>query len=204
MGENAQRIELYTYQDYCRWPEDERWELIHGQAYLMSPAPSLSHQTISGDLVRQIANYLLDKPCRVFHAPFDVRLPQGGETDEQITTVVQPDIVMVCDERKLDKRGCRGAPDWIIEILSPATAARDQIQKLALYEQQGVKEYWIVHPGDRIVTVYRQEASGSYGRGRIAELQGELPVGVLPGLRIDWEMVVRKLPARVLDGDSGE
>jgi Uma2 family endonuclease len=118
--------------------------------------------------------------------------------------VVQPDIVMVCDERKLDKRGCRGAPDWIIEILSPATAARDQIQKLALYEQQGVKEYWIVHPGDRIVTVYRQEASGSYGRGRIAELQGELPVGVLPGLRIDWEMVVRKLPARVLDGDSGE
>lgn len=162
MTSQAQQATRYTYQDYLHWPDEQRWELLYGQAYLMSPAPSLTHQTISGELFRQISNHLLDKSCRVFHAPFDVRLPQADEAEEEITTVVQPDILVVCNDHKLDEKGCRGAPDWIIEILSPATAARDQIDKLALYEPHGVAEYWIVHPVDRIVTVYRPEATGGY------------------------------------------
>ena len=93
------------------------------------------------------------KIARYLSAPFDVRLPEGDEADDEIITVVQPDISVICDPAKLDNRGCRGAPDFIIEILSPATAGKDQIQKVALYEKHGVKEYWLVHPGDRLITV---------------------------------------------------
>ena len=101
----------YTYRDYLGWPDAERWELIRGEPWLMSPAPSPVHQTISTELVTQIALHLRNRPCRVFHAPFDVRLPKGDEADESVDTVVQPDIAIVCDEGKLDEHGCRGAPD---------------------------------------------------------------------------------------------
>ena len=117
--------ETYTYGDYLSWPDEERWELIDGIPHSMSPAPSRVHQEISMELARQIANHLIGKNCRVYAAPFDVRLPKGGEKDEQIETVVQPDLVVVCDESKLDERGCKGPPDLIIEILSPHTAAKD-------------------------------------------------------------------------------
>ena len=101
----------YTYGDYSCWPDSERWELIHGIAYCMSPAPLRIHQKISIELCRQFSNYLVNKPCEVFDAPFDVRLPKADESDEDIETVVQPDILVVCDESKLDERGCRGAPE---------------------------------------------------------------------------------------------
>ena len=143
---------IFTYADYCRWPDDERWELIEGMAYRMV-TPGLVHQAVVGELFLQIANYLRGKPCRPFIAPFDVRLPRGNEADEEVTTVVQPDISVICDPDKLDDRGCRGAPDWVIEVLSPNTAAKDQIQKLAAYEQAGVREVWLVHPTDRVVIV---------------------------------------------------
>lgn len=154
----------FTYADYLTWPEGDRWELIAGQAYAMSPAPSNLHQLIVGELFRLIANYFRGKPCRPFVAPFDVRLPGKGTTDHEIDTVVQPDITLVCDPDKLkDNHGCDGAPDWVIEVLSPGTAVHDQRTKRALFERHGVAEYWLVHPGDRSVTVYRLE-NNAYGK----------------------------------------
>lgn len=147
------RQDRFTYRDYLTWPEEERWKLIDGVAYEMAPAPSRSHQEILLELSRQVATFFLGQPCRVYMAPFDVRLPRSNEADEQIDTVAQPDLAVICDPSKLDERGYRGAPDWIIEVLSPATAAKDQIQKRILYERVDVKEYWTVHPTDKVITV---------------------------------------------------
>ncbi len=175
----------YTYADYLSWPDEPRYELVDGIAYAMAPAPARVHQEIAGEIYRQAANALVGKPSRAFIASLDVRLPKADETDEKTDTVVQPDLLVVCDERKLDERGVRGAPDWIVEILSPATASHDQIVKLAAYERAKVPEYWLVHPSDRIVTVYRLEG-GAYGRPAIHELTGTLAVGNVPGIVIDW------------------
>ena len=183
----------FAYGDYLTWPEEERWELIDGVAYNMTPAPSRAHQEILVDMLRQISTFLLEAACRVYAAPFDVRLPKAGEADADILTVVQPDIAVICDPAKLDERGCRGAPDFIIEIISPATAVKDQIHKVALYERHGVKEYWLVHPTDRLVTIRLLEADGRYGLPRIHEAKGTLPVATLPGLEIDLDAVFRRL-----------
>ncbi len=177
----------FTYADYCGWPGDERWELIDGEAYAMA-APGLAHQTVVGELFRQIANHLVGKPCRPFVAPFDVRLPRGDEADTEVTTVVQHDISVICDPTKLDERGCRGTPDWIIEVLSPSTAAKDQIQKLAAYERAGVREVWLVHPTDRVVIVYTLNAAGGYGKPAIHETAGTLAPGLFPDLAIEWDL----------------
>lgn len=182
----------HTYGEYLTWPEETRYELIDGVAYAMVPAPTRQHQEILGEIFRQVANALRDDPCRPYIAPFDVRLPRGDEADEQIDTVVQPDLCVVCDPSRLDERGCRGAPDWIVEVLSPATAAHDQILKRALYERVGVREYWLVHPVDRIVTIYRLEGD-RFVVPDIHELKGQLGVGVLPQLEIDWEAAGRVL-----------
>lgn len=190
-----QSAAIFTYADYCRWPDDERRELIDGAAYAMT-APGLAHQTVVGELFRQIANHLVGKPCRPFVAPFDVRLPRGAEADAEVTTVVQPDISVICDPAKLDERGCRGAPDWMIEVLSPSTAAKDQIQKLAAYERAGVPEVWLVHPTDRVVTVYTSSADGSYGKPVIHETEGGLAPGLFPDLLVGWELVFQDSTAR--------
>ncbi len=178
----------YRYADYCAWPDDQRWELIDGTAYDMSPAPSRRHQEVLGELFVQIKTRLGSSPCRVYVAPFDIRLPAQDEADDEVMSVVQPDIAVICDQRKLDDRGCRGAPDWIIEVLSPTTAAKDQIQKRDLYARHGVAEYWLVHPLDRLVIIYRLEA-GDYGRPEIQETRGETPVDLFPGLAIDWDVI---------------
>ena len=120
--------ERFTYGDYRRWPEEERWELIGGEVYDMCPAPTRIHQDFVVELAIQIGSFLRDKPCRLYIAPFDVRLPEADETDDEVNTVVQPDVVVICDPAKLDDKGCRGAPDWIIEVLSPRTAVKDQIE----------------------------------------------------------------------------
>ena len=154
----------FTYADYLSWPAGERWELIEGQAYAMSPAPSNFHQLIVGELFAKIHGYFRGKPCRPFVAPFDVRLPEAGQSARQAGTVVQPDISLVCDPDKLkDNHGCVGAPDWVIDVLSPGTAVYDQRIKRTLYERHGVAEYWLVHPGDRSVTIYRLE-NKAYGK----------------------------------------
>jgi len=185
----------HTYGEYLAWPEDVRYELIDGEAYLMAPAPSPAHQRLVGELFRQIADALEGGPCEVFVAPFDVRLPRAGEPDERIDTVLQPDLTVVCDPDKIDERGCRGAPDWVIEVLSPATAAHDQTVKLAAFERTGVTECWFVHPADRTVAVYLLEA-GRYGRPAISELEGSLVSRSVPSAVIDWARALRERPTR--------
>jgi Uma2 family endonuclease len=181
----------HTYGEYLGWPEDVRYELIDGHAYAMSPAPSRRHQEISFEIARQIADALEGSGCRVYVAPFDVRLPRADEADERIDTVVQPDISVVCDRAKLDNRGCRGAPEWVIEVLSPGSAGHDQILKRNVYERHGVGEYWLVHPTDRVVTVYRL-VNGAYGKPDIYELTGALACEAAPDVVIDWARVMRE------------
>ena len=187
MGLARRDINRHTYADYIGWSDDARYELIDGIAYAMSPAPTRRHQEVVGEMYRQIANTLKGSPCQPYIAPFDVRLPNANEADSDIDTVVQPDISVICDKSKLDDRGCRGAPDWVIEVLSPTTASHDQIVKRALYERVGVREYWLVHPIDRIVTIYVLE-NGSYGKPAMQELIGTSTSVILPAVTIDWAL----------------
>ncbi len=193
MGLALRKEKHYSYADYLTWPDDARYELIDGEAFLMAPAPLIEHQEVAGEVFRQLANQLDGKPCRPYIAPVDVRLPRNDEADAAIATVVQPDVLVVCDPSKIDRRGVRGAPDWLLEVLSPSTAAHDQIAKRRTYERAGVCEYWLVHPGDRTLTVYVLE-SGQYGRPEIYELKDETPIGVLPGVSIAWDALVERLP----------
>ncbi|WP_374616161.1 Uma2 family endonuclease [Thauera aminoaromatica] len=193
MGLALRTEKHYTYADYLQWPDETRYELIDGEAFLMSPAPLVEHQEVAGEVYYQLRNQLDGQPCRPSIAPVDVRLPRKDEADAAIDTVVQPDILVVCDPRKIDRRGVRGAPDWVLEVLSPSTAAHDQIAKRRTYERAGVREYWLVHPGDRTLTVYLLD-NGQYGRPEIYELKDATPIGVLPGVSIAWDALVARLP----------
>ncbi len=186
MGPLALKLEeRYSYGDYLAWDDGERWELIDGIAYNMSPAPNRRHQGISMELSAQFHSYLRDKPCKAYHAPFDVRLPEGDEADEETSTVVQPDLVVVCDPDKLDDKGCRGAPDLVVEILSPSTSGRDLKLKFNLYERRGVREYWIVDPTGGTVMVFILGDNGGYGRPELYTAEEKAPVGIFPDLVID-------------------
>lgn len=178
----------YTYADYLKWTDSPGEELIDGAIYVREPSPVPLHQEIVVDLCRQVATTLKGKSSRVYIAPFDVRLPKLNEEDDQIDTIVQPDVLVVCDPRKIDKRGLRGAPDWIAEVLSPSTARYNQVTKLSVYERAGVREVWLIHPTDRIVTIYRLEA-GSYGRPTILDLKGQTQIAAVPELTIDWDQM---------------
>ena len=147
----------FTYADYESWDDENRYELIDGIAYMMS-APTVEHQSIIVELSRQLANFLKGKPCKVFITPFDVCLNGLGDEDD---TVVQPDVLVVCDESKLDKKRCNGAPDMVIEILSPSTSKRDLFIKLKKYQNAGVREYWIAAPDAKAVNVHLLE-NGNY------------------------------------------
>ena len=193
MGLALRKEKHYTYADYLTWPDDARYELIDGEAFLMAPAPLIEHQEVAGDVYHQLRNQLDGKPCRPYIAPVDVRLPRADEADAAIDTVVQPDVLVVCDPAKIDRRGVRGAPDWLLEVLSPSTAAHDQIAKRRTYERAGVREYWLVHPGDRTLTVYVLD-NGQYGRPEIYELKDATPIGVLPGVSIAWDALSERLP----------
>ncbi|MCI5168440.1 MAG: Uma2 family endonuclease [Candidatus Electrothrix sp. GM3_4] len=160
----------YSYADYTSWDDQERWELINGEVWAMSPAPSRLHQAISARIFYALFSHFKDKNCEVYAAPFDVRLPDMVEAeDTEIVTVVQPDISVICDRKKLDDRGCIGAPDLVIEILSPSTAAKDLKVKRVLYEQHGVKVYWLLHPTDRIAMLYTLDQDGQYGKAQILD-----------------------------------
>lgn len=178
----------YNYGNYAAWPDEERWELIDGVAYDMTPAPSRVHQEVVVELARQIGNFLQGRHCSVYVAPFDVRLPNSDEADERVETVVQPDIAVICDESKLDDKGCRGAPDFIVEVLSPETAAKDMIQKRDSYERHGVREYWLVHPVDRLLWIYHLE-DDVFGAPEVRTTERKTPSSVLDGLEIDWSLV---------------
>ncbi|MDD2510960.1 MAG: Uma2 family endonuclease [Syntrophomonas sp.] len=179
----------YTYAEYLQWPGNERWEIIDGKPFLMSPAPLTEHQRVLGQLFGQIWMGLQQKPCQVFPAPFDVRLPRGEENDNEIDTVVQPDIVVVCDPAKIDKRGCKGAPDLIIEILSYSTAKKDLNEKFNLYERVGVKEYWVVFPGEAVIEVYQLGKNMKYSKTGTYQDNDQIELGILPELAIDLSLV---------------
>ncbi len=178
-----------TFADVLAWNDSERVELIGGEIFLMAPAPSRAHQEISGEIFRQIANYLEGKRCRVYHAPFDVRLFEREEDrPEDVDTVVEPDLTVVCDLSKLDHYGCRGAPDMVIEILSPSTRRHDRLVKLGLYQRAQVREYWIVDPENKAVQVLTLTNGlllphEDYGREDVAK------VNVLDGCFIELNKV---------------
>ncbi|MGM0517677.1 MAG: Uma2 family endonuclease [Pseudomonadota bacterium] len=193
MGLPLRDEEFHTYGDYRHWGDELRYELIDGVAYAMSPSPTRHHQEVTGEIYRQAANATEGAECRVMIAPLDVRLPRGDEADDRIDTVVQPDVLAVCDPNKLDERGVRGAPDWVVEVLSPSTASHDHIHKRRVYERHGVTELWLVHPTDRLLTIYRL-AGDEYGKPEFVELAGETEVRALPGVRIAWDALVERLP----------
>ena len=185
MKESAEKM---TYRDYLTWPEGERWELISGVAYNMSPAPSPMHQRVLIALSTQLYHLFEGKSCSVYLAPFDVRLPEKNERETDISTVVQPDISIVCDASKIDRKGCKGAPDMVIEILSPATAKKDRRKKFRLYERHQVKAYWIVSPLDEIIEVFTLK-DGKYGEAEIYTADDRVPVSVFPGAEVDLSRV---------------
>jgi Uma2 family endonuclease len=186
MGPVALKLEeRFTYGDYVTWDDDERWELIDGVPYNMAPAPSVAHQRILGSLHFQLFSFFKDKTCQVFLAPFDVRLAEADESDELVETVVQPDLVIICDKRMLDRAGCRGAPDLVIEILSPSTVQKDLKVKFDRYERAGVREYWIVDPDGKTVQKFTLGTAGRYGRPQVFVDGDMAPVGVFPELVID-------------------
>lgn len=149
----------YTYFDYLKWQFKERVELIRGKIFKMSPAPNVDHQRIISNLSHPIITFFHRKTCSVFYAPFDVRLPIPKADKD--STVVQPDLCIICDENKLDKRGCNDAPDLVVEILSPGNSKHEMDTKFQLYQESGVKEYWMVEPAEKTVFVYTLQ-NGTY------------------------------------------
>lgn len=186
LSQTKQPNEKFTYADYLTWPDDERWEIIYGVAYSMSPSPLVEHQRVSRILSRIIDTHLLGKPCELFSAPFDVRLSENEQqSDNYIETIVQPDIVVVCDPSKIDRRGCNGTPDLVIEILSPSTGGRDLTVKFELYERYGVNEYWIIHPAERTLLVYKLLENNKYGIPDRYKSDDRVPVSLLGDLVVD-------------------
>jgi Uma2 family endonuclease len=174
----------YTYADYLSWEDDIRREICNGIVWLMS-APTRFHAKISGSIVWLLSTFIKKRRkkakgmCEIYDAPFDVRLPKNGETaDNKIYTVVQPDICIVCDPSKLDDKGCIGAPDMVVEIISPSTGRRDLDYKLHLYEEAGVREYWVVYPESKGITVFLLREDGTYDNGIGYQFDVKIPVHI--------------------------
>ena len=179
----------YTYADYLTWLDDKARELINGMIKML-PAPRRKHADVSYSISWYLGAILKKNKCKckVYTAPFDVRFPKNGETAyDKIDTVVQPDICVVCDLSKLDERGCCGAPDMIVEILSPSTGKKDMTEKFVLYEESGVMEYWIVYPDSKAIAVFLLQDDGKYDAGTVYELEGKVPVHVFDDHLIDLD-----------------
>ena len=177
----------YTYADYLTWLDDRRMELINGFIHLMS-APNVIHARITHLISLIIGSFVRNRKgkCHIYHAPFDVRLPLNNETEDgKIYNVVQPDICVVCDLTKLDTRGCCGAPDLIVEVLSPSTFKNDMHYKFGLYETAGVREYWVVNPKAKTVNVFLLQPDGCYDIGTEYDCDQKAPVHIFEGLEID-------------------
>ena len=173
--------QLYTYADYFAWNDDKRYELYNGIVWCMSPAPSIWHQSVLGNVYGDIKYHLKGKKCKVFFAPIDVKLADN--------VVLQPDIIVVCDLQKLnDKRFCNGAPDLVVEALSPATQKKDLHEKYELYEKYGVREYWIVHPLDETLMVFKLVGTKFVLDG-LYSYEDKVKVGIFEDLEIDLRHV---------------
>ncbi|MEN9405977.1 MAG: hypothetical protein RLZ12_261 [Bacillota bacterium] len=217
--------EKFTYKDYLTWSGDERWELIDGIPFNMSPSPSRKHQKIIGKLNRYIDTYLDNKTCEVYIAPFDVLLPSNNTketlpkdkpknaitrdtnekltkdteetltndakealTNEKIVNIVQPDLTIICDKNKLTKNGCTGVPDLVVEVLSPATAKKDRNEKFKLYEQVGIREYWIIDPTHETIEVFLL-VDNAFKQTNIYSKSDTFNVGIFPDLAIDLKKI---------------
>jgi len=178
---------VYSYADYLTWKFKERVELFKGKIVAMSPAPASDHQRVSAKIGTPIFLFLENSPCEVFYAPFDVRL-ESVKKDEKNYTVVQPDISVICDPTKIDKRGCLGAPDLVVEILSPGNTDKEMKYKFELYESSGVKEYWIVQPNEKLVFVYHLE-NGQYVNHRPLILSDTLQSKILSGFELELSKI---------------
>jgi Uma2 family endonuclease len=183
----------YSYADYLQWQDDKRREIIDGVIYDMN-APLRIHQKISMALSVQLYSYFENSMCEVYVAPFDVRLPEKSTNNQDIFDVVQPDISVICDENKLDEKGCVGAPDLVIEVMSPSTASLDNIKKRELYEKVRVKEYWILDPVNRMTIVYQMGKDKLYKKPVWYSDRGVISSNLFPELRIRLENVFPKLP----------
>ena len=175
----------YTYADYLKWQFEERLELFRGKIFKLS-APNTKHQVVSRNILVSLAIFLKQKPCKVFAAPFDVRLPvKNKKKDDEVTTVVQPDISVICDESKLDSRGCCGAPDLVVEILSPGNSKKEIRLKHELYEEAGVKEYWIVYPEEESIAVFLLNESNKYNGAIIYASEENILSKPIPGFSMN-------------------
>ena len=180
--------QTYSYADLLSWEDDTRYELYDGRPVALA-APSDVHQRISMALSAQLYNYLRGKQCQAYAAPFDVRIfEEQGDSPDNVDTVLQPDLMVVCDHSKVDRHGVHGAPDLVIEILSPATARYDRLVKFNLYQRAGVREYWIVDPATRTVSVHTLE-DGAYHAATVYSSDLSVPVGFLDNCNIDLSMV---------------
>ena len=180
----------FTYKDYLSWPAKPRYELIDGAARAMAP-PLISHQQVVFELGRQIGNALEGKPCRGFAGPVGVRLPVHKESDEFIRTVFEPDLVVVCDETKIDAKGIRGAPNFVIEVLSPSTAAFDTIEKRKAYGAAGVEELWLINIPYGIVTRFTQ--ADAFSNSEYLYAEGSIEVHLGFALNLDFMKALREV-----------
>lgn len=178
----------YTYADYATWQFEELVELLRGKVVRRQSMPAEPHQATVGQLFGAIGGFLRQQPCRARLGPYDVRLPPPGTTaNHTIDTVVQPDICVICDPSKIEPSGCLGAPDFIVEVLSPSAMTRDWRDKFSLYEEAGVGEYWIVSPQEQFIATFVLDAGTSryHLAGEYAG-PGLVPCATLPGLILDW------------------
>ncbi|KAF1083543.1 MAG: hypothetical protein GQF41_0321 [Candidatus Rifleibacterium amylolyticum] len=181
--------DVFTYAEYRNWKDDERWEIIDGEAFAMTPAPGATHQSLVVVLVSLMFDFFDGHPCKLFSAPFDVLLPEADETADYASNVVQPDIVVYCDPDKIEERGGIGAPDLAVEILSPGSASRDLIVKFALYERHGVREYWIVDPVHQIISIFNLDKKSKYSCEKRLAREHELVSPIFPELKLDLKRV---------------
>lgn len=180
-----------SYADYLSWTGDETFEIINGIPYNMSPSPSTKHQQVSMNLSYQLMDFFKDKNCHVFAAPFDVRLLAEEKSDDEVFHVVQPDLSVICDEHKLDKKGCVGSPDLIIEIISPSSAKMDRMRKRDLYEKALVKEYWIVDPQNELIEIYNLNQENHYGKPLFFSLEDTVESIFFHELKIDGKEIFK-------------
>ncbi len=190
MNNLARKIDKkYSYADYLTWNDEGRWEIIDGVAYSLA-SPSDIHQDISRELLTEFNNYLRGKKCRVYQAPFDVSLTSDKlEGDDKIYDVVQPDIIIVCDKEKISHKGCKGAPDIVIEILSPSTASKDCLRKRILYEKNKINQYWIIDPDEKEVFILKLTEHGLYGHPERYSKEDKIKVENFEGLEIDLKLI---------------
>jgi len=183
----------YSYADYLKWHIEERLELIRGKVFKMSPAPSRLHQKVVGLIFNSLFQYLKGQRCEVYIAPFDVRIPRKSKEDQEITTVLQPDICVICDSTKLDDKGCIGAPDIVVEILSPGNNRKELQSKYEIYQEAAVKEYWIIHPTEKTFLKYELSEEGKFFASRLLTIGDLVETPVLPGFVLNLEEVFEEL-----------